>query len=428
MIQRFTIDGSDALERHLGQVCTQAVPNVQSVIPPRKLEAIVLGGGYGRGEGGVLIMDRVAQTFRSGDTQVGDTADLKVCATSVAELPYNDLDFYVFVRGNQVLNAHRYQRTLNELGEHLSAGAGLHVEFKIESLDGLRSSAISMFSYDLVTAHRILYGKPNLFEGCDHHRDATRIPNEEATRLLFNRCTGLLLAKDLLRQHSLTPDEADFVGRNLAKAQLAMGDALLTVLGQYHWSVLERQRRLEQLQSNPQSPISNSLRPCDLGPGTLDSICRYHSTGVEFKLHPKRMQKSPMAFDTEHAEISAAAQRLWLWLESRRLDHQFSSAEEYALSPERKCNHSSAGRNFLLNVRTFGVKAALDHMVWRYPRERLFNALNLLLWNAHDADQREFRRTPEAAMTRFLQKQLRTSASEWSGLVAAYKQVWPSYG
>jgi hypothetical protein len=52
--KRFTLDGSDALEAHLARICEQVRRSVQSLIPAKTLEAIVLGGGYGRGEGGVF--------------------------------------------------------------------------------------------------------------------------------------------------------------------------------------------------------------------------------------------------------------------------------------------------------------------------------------------------------------------------------------
>src|SRR6267154_3711417 len=167
---RFTIDGSAALEAHLAVTCSRVLSAIQSIVPARKLQALVLGGGYGRGEGGVL------------KTLKGDK-------------PYNDLEFYLFLRGNRLLNARKYGRALDQLGQGLSPLAGLHVEFKIDSLQKLQQSSISMFSYDLVLAHRIVFGCDDLFGNCQHHLNASRIPAVEATRLLFNRCTGLLLAR-----------------------------------------------------------------------------------------------------------------------------------------------------------------------------------------------------------------------------------------
>src|SRR5471032_3020939 len=52
--RRFTLDGDDALERHLERTCARVLSGIRGLIPAKKLEAVLLGGGYGRGEGGVL--------------------------------------------------------------------------------------------------------------------------------------------------------------------------------------------------------------------------------------------------------------------------------------------------------------------------------------------------------------------------------------
>src|SRR5580692_3959935 len=54
MKTRFTIDGSQELEERLERICGQVKRRAADIVPRPKLEAIVLGGGYGRGEGGVL--------------------------------------------------------------------------------------------------------------------------------------------------------------------------------------------------------------------------------------------------------------------------------------------------------------------------------------------------------------------------------------
>ena len=278
--QRFTLDGSPALEQRLTELCDEVLAGVQKIVPAKLLQMLVLGGGYGRGQGGVL-------------------------RTEAEDEPYNDLEFYVFLRGNRLANERRFAPQLNTLGEDLSSRAGLHVEFKVDSLVRLRRSPVTMFSYDLVSGHRILFAPDGDFSGCEHHRNADQIPIEEGTRLLFNRCTGLLLAKEMLLQPELSAEQNDFIGRNLAKAQLALGDVLLAATGQYHWSVLERSDRLKQMTDFEKMPW-------------LSDTKRHHAAGVEFKLHPRRITKSLRQFTNEHVEISNLARQLWLWLEARR--------------------------------------------------------------------------------------------------------------
>src|SRR5580700_436722 len=110
MRARFTIDGSKALEERLARLCGRVRRRVVGQIPPKELAAIVLGGGYGRGEGGVL-------------------------KTASGDKPYNDLEFYVFVRGNRLWNERGYRKAMETLGESLSLDAGLHVEFKIDCVE-----------------------------------------------------------------------------------------------------------------------------------------------------------------------------------------------------------------------------------------------------------------------------------------------------
>jgi hypothetical protein len=382
MRTRFTIDGSGELEDCLERICGQVRCEVTTQISRKDLAAIVLGGGYGRGEGGVL-------------------------KTDAGEQPYNDLEFYIFLRGNRLRQEHRYGRMLHELGERLSVKAGLQVEFKIDGADRWRHSPVSMFSYDLASGHRMIFGDESIFRGCEHHLDAAAIPLSEATRLMFNRCSGLLLARELLQKRDTTLDEADFIGRNLAKMQLALGDAALTAFGQYHWSVRERHRRLAALAEE------------DLPPW-LPEVQAHHGAGLVFKLHPCRAPKTADEFDLEHRQLTDLALRVWLWLEGRRLNQRFLSASDYALSDVDKCSGTPAWRNYFLSLRTFGLKATLESMSCRYPRGRLFNALALLLWDAQVAAQpRHLHR---------LQQELQTDASDWSDLVGVFKQIWPGYG
>ena len=372
MSQRFTIDGSDALEAHLAATCEKVLAGIKSLVPAAKLEGIALGGGYGRGEGGVL-------------------------KTPSGYQPYNDLEFFIFLRGNAILAESKFRHPLHELGESLSPEAGLEVEFKVLTLNKLRRSAPSMFYYDLVAGHRWTLGDDSLFIGCEHHRDAAKIPLHEATRLLFNRGSGLLYSLERLRRKDLGEAEADFVVRNLAKAQLAFGDVLLAAHGQYHWSCRERHARLAKFDFEGELAWAKPL-------------LAHHETGVEFKLHPTRSTESRENLANQHAELSRLGKQLWLWLESKRLGINFDTPCDYAFSDANLCPETSLWRNRLVNLRAFGAGGLA---CGRYPRERLFRALALLLW-----EQNKLVRA---------KAELRTDASDFAGLVAAYAQLWKRF-
>ena len=376
--ERFTLDGNDALEEHLLLTCRRVLSAVQRVVPPSTLRGLLLGGGYGRGEGGVL-------------------------RDSAGEHPYNDMEFYVFVQGSPLWGERKFGSKLHALGNELSTGSEVEIEFKITSSDKLRRSPPAMFHYDLVWGHRWLLGNDELLAGCEHHFDATRIPLSEAARLLMNRCSGLLFASDRLDSASWGPEEADFVGRNLAKAQLSFGDAWLTAHGRYHWSCLERHHRLKQFK------FKN-------GAEWAAPLVQHHASGLNFKLHPVRSTLSREALSRQYAELTALAEKVWLWLESRRLGATFESAREYALSQIDKCPETLSLKNRLVNLRAFGLRACLGTAGARYPRERLLKTLPLLLFEREASAKSECLTAVRTA--------LRCSASSFPELVEAYKRLW----
>lgn len=375
---RFTVDGDPALERHLAETCRRLAAGIRGLLPDGRLEGILLGGGYGRGEGGVL-------------------------RTPDGDRPYNDLECYVFVRGNRHWNERRFGRPLHVLGEILTPQAGIDVEFRITSRPELEAAPVSMFSYDLVSGHRRLVGAPTLLAGCGHHRDASRIPLTEATRLLMNRCSGLLFAAERLRRPIFTPADADFTARNIAKAQLGAGDAVLAALGRYHWSARERERRLAALPNPDDVPRWTEL-------------VRQHRDGVAFKLHPARSAADRTLLRASHAAVSDLCRDIWLWLEARRLGLRFGSVAEYATGGAAKAPDTARWRNRLVQAKHFGIATAFGADGRRHPRERVLNTLPLLLW-ADDA-------LTSPALRRHVQSELHTPAGDFAGAVAAYREIW----
>jgi len=371
---RFTLDGSDALEKHLTQICERLVGGIRGLVPPHRLEAILLGGGYGRGEGGV-------------------------CRQPGGDQPYNDLEFYVCIKGSRHLNELRFGPALHVLGEIMTPVAGIEVEFKITSLAELRRGPVTMFSYDLIMGHRWCWGDRAALARLAHHRREGAIPLAEATRLLMNRCSGLLFSADRLRRSEFGAADGDFVARNLAKAELALGDAVLAAHGRYHWSARERHLRLRQLPSSGDLPW--------LGP-----VRSFHAAGLQFKFHPERSRAPRGELAARHTALTAAALPVWLWLEQRRLGLRASTAGYYALSPLNKCPETSGWRNLLVNAKS----RRIGFSSWRHPRERVLSALPLLLW--------EFPPPPASAQWPTLQRLLRTPATDFAPLVAAYRRLW----
>ena len=275
-----------------------------------EVAALLLAGGYGRGEGGVF--------FKEG------TACL-----------YNDLEFYLVLNSSSVAGEARgWCAEESHRGEEET---GIEVEFKILSFAALRSAEPSMFYYDLLSANICVFGDASLAERLPPAlRDGGLLPGHEATRLLFNRGTGLLFSRQALEEDSGRVRDG-FVERNHAKARLAMADAVLALNGRYHFSCIRRAERL--LESLPDVPPN------------WRQLVAWHGEAVEFKFHPQHEHPSRSALLGRQEELVAAWNEVFLWLESRRLGGDFSDAAAYAVYGGRLFPGSNPARNILLHLR-----------------------------------------------------------------------------
>lgn len=166
------------------------------------LEAVVLTGGFARGEGALL--------------------DGK---------PQNDYDL-VAVRG-----LGRPQSPYDGLRRKLEGELGLHVDLQPVWSGRLRWARPSIFWYETALRGRVLWGEADVLARVPV-RSASDIDRAEGARLLANRAAGLLLARQ-------SPDPV-FRQIQASKALLASLDAYLLGVGDFPPSQLERWQRFEE--------------------------------------------------------------------------------------------------------------------------------------------------------------------------------------
>ena len=182
------------------------------------LAGVVLGGGYGRGEGGVLHTPR------------GDKL-------------YNDLDFFVFADRASRNELMHIDRELGKVAEAWESRLGVAVDFgPAKNLASLGNVASTLMFQELLHGWRPVWGELDL-AGVLPELPPERLPFTEAARLLLNRGMGLLFAANRLLAD---PGDRDFIIRNLNKALLGGGDALLIADGCYRWNGLERTAELKK--------------------------------------------------------------------------------------------------------------------------------------------------------------------------------------
>ncbi len=175
---------------------------------------VVLGGSYGRGDGGVRL-----------DRENG--------------ILYNDLDFFVFAR-KKVPGAGNMLKNIAEKYEH---ELKVDVDFsRIMTLKDIKNNAPRLMMQELKRGYVHVCGEDLLIRYLPAI-PAEFLPFSEACRLLVNRGMGLLFAGEKIANDS---GEADFILRNIYKAILGAGDAMLISHGTYRWKISERLTLIEK--------------------------------------------------------------------------------------------------------------------------------------------------------------------------------------
>lgn len=215
---KFTLYGTAELEQQLQQLMCDVASVVKRIANPKQYRALVLIGGYGRGEGGV--------------ERVGDEAR-----------PHNNLDFLLITKGLSRGGQEQLRGDVDEALEPLRDASGVGIDFSTISLTKLRRSPSLVMWYDMRFGHRTVLGDAEFVPSLKQF-SLDKIPGWDVRNLLVNRGT-LLVINDLMNDLAVPADaSARTMVKHIMKAIIGYGDALLFFLGRYHWSYAEKQRRM----------------------------------------------------------------------------------------------------------------------------------------------------------------------------------------
>lgn len=239
------------LDRLVDDTCAAIGREVEALAVPR-LAGVVLGGGYGRGEGGC----RIAGCRSSSDCRSSNVE----CRLS------NDLDFFAITEnGASAAEIAAITAALEPISNEWAAKIGIDVDFTIRTPWRIKHDEERLMIQELVRGYFDVVGKKGEALFADIRRiDASEVPWMEAARLLMNRGMGLLLAKCKVESVKCKVGE-DFVNRNINKCVLGVGDAFLVSRGLYRWRATERAAVLaEQGDDGLYSrAVEWKFRPCE---------------------------------------------------------------------------------------------------------------------------------------------------------------------
>ena len=207
-----------ALDRLVDDACAEIGREIDALCVPR-LAGVVLGGGYGRGEGGAWSSNAE-------------------CRLS------NDLDFFAITEPgvSEAEAVPKIAAALEPVSKKWTRELGVDVDFAVKTPWRLKHDEERLMVQELLRGYFDVAGRKGeeLFAGI-RRVDAAELPWSEAWRLLMNRGMGLLLAREAAGGGAPASGQAsDFINRNINKCVLGAGDARLIAQGAYRWKAEER--------------------------------------------------------------------------------------------------------------------------------------------------------------------------------------------
>jgi len=338
----YSIRGSEAFDARLDHDFDRVARALAGSSDSARFRALVLLGGYGRGEGTPRI--------------VADRQE-----------PFNDYDFVVVAASVDRRTGHAVQGRLRLLEQQLSHELGLPIDLQLYTESGLRRAEFSLLNYEMKYGHRVIWGDSNILDAMpDYPHD--RVPLSEGTRLLLNRGKLLLdVRRALCAGRELSAEERLRLVKFLYKALLAFGDCALLMARAYDLSYAVKKDRITER----------------LAPGVPDApfLVERYRAAVALK------EWGDYAFVSEYplADAFEGIRQYYLrflpWYEASRVRREAAECAAQGPSPFPSPDDSPAWKTAVYNAKAFGARAvSMGKGLWReHPRLRLYRALPLLL-------------------------------------------------
>lgn len=340
---KYTRLGSPEFDMLIDEHMQRIAVAVSSCSAAAEFKALILLGGYGRGEGTPLVQP-------DGSLSV-----------------FNDYDFVIVTRSQ----TDEVKKACRELERSLSAEIGIPVDFHPYLERKLPQCEFSMLNSEMKNGHMIIWGDKNALDRMPTFPVA-EIPLSEGTRLLLNRGKLLLDIRRRLRDGKpLSQTERQTFIKFLFKNHLAFGDCALLAFHRYHISYPEKRNRLKELKGD--------LPDFEYIAGAFERAVDFKEWGDFSKLSD---------FDV-HAEFERTRQAFldfFTWYESRRLD---CLEDDYERMLPLRGNEGAPYKAAAHNLLYFKQRALTGGLHWFYahPRLRLYAALPYLLADQPDVKQ-----------------------------------------
>ena len=282
---KLTVKGSDRFEETLTQLLQEIRESVSENFPPASYKALLLIGGYGKGEGGVEIIQGI-------------------------EKPHNNFDLLLITQKND-LSLEYLKVRLDNLLKPISQRYDINLETSVVPFQQLKRSSPPLIWYEMFQAHKVIAGDSNFTSSLPSYR-LNDVAEDEFLTLLVNRGTLLIINLWLIKAGLCnTTAQRKVIIKHTMKAIIGFGDALLYFLGDYHWSYQEKQKFMRNRQ--------------DISPDFKD----LYESATTFRFQPDYAAYLSKDLNAWMHELLSPLAEIFLQIESIRLENPLLTWDNY---------------------------------------------------------------------------------------------------
>ncbi|MBX7187505.1 MAG: hypothetical protein K1Y01_20340 [Vicinamibacteria bacterium] len=283
---RLTLIGGPQVEKTLRELVVKATRAICGLVPKENLKALVLAGGYGRGEGGI---------------RVGEDG----------ERPANNLDLLLFTVGLRASARAQLTAKVNHALDTLRRRSGMGFDFSAVDARRVERDRVRVLWYDVRHGHKLLAGDPEFLPGLKRFT-AENIDRTEMADLVINRGALLVLNDIILANGPLTPVRREAVLTHTAKAVIGYGDAFLFTRGAYHWSYAERRHTMADMKI----PASQEFKAL-------------YETAMRYRFSGESRAADRLVAEAESGNLTRVLAAVHLEVERRRLRARHMTFDGY---------------------------------------------------------------------------------------------------
>jgi len=210
----YTKYNDERINKEIGNQLSIIVNEILKYKEEIKLVSIILFGGFGRGEGSIIVKDGKVK-------------------------PLNDYDIFLVIK--KPINPIRYFNITSmaaKLSKTITQKIGIHADLGYLFYEEIKTLPPLIINYEMKYGSKILWGE-NIIEKIPNY-----LPNDillyDGTVLLFNRMLCLIYGYPKEK-------EKEFVIIQSVKALHACCESLLLLSNNYHFSYEERNRRFKKI-------------------------------------------------------------------------------------------------------------------------------------------------------------------------------------